>query len=159
MGWKSSDYDFPGIGGGYLTSALRINFRVRHDELKSGFAMGELCLENTSSGAKECFSTMVLVSATLLLDQLAGWRRDTPSLRFNPIDCSAFVEFLRTSSGVVVKARGQDLGLVEEDALIQAAFLGCSNLLASISGTLSKDDAGRHDLEAALSEFSQGTLH
>ncbi len=121
-------------------------------ESRTGFAPGVVCVGGADGDPLECIDSMVVLSATLLLDQLTAWPRSAPVLEFNPIDSSELIEFRRQGKAVEVWVRGRCVGEATEPELRAAAIEACAELFERFARSLDAGDAGRQDLEAALAD-------
>ena len=121
----------------------------------SGFDLGQLCVGGVET--QECFESMVVLSATLLLDQLAAWSSSVPVLIFHPADSREHIEFRRAGWRVQVWARGRCVEETTEAELRASALRASSELFESYAVKLDVNDAGRQDLEAALADARRRT--
>lgn len=115
--------------------------------------MGEACFSG-DGGASECFRSMVVLTATLLMDQLLAWyQHPTEILEFNPVDNSEIVALRRVEEDVIMSARGRILGRENVRGFLSEVLRACVDLKRSFVSRLDEHDAGRYDFEAALGEF------
>ena len=120
----------------------------------SGFDLGQLCVGAVAT--QECFESMVVLSATLLLDQLAAWSPSVGVLIFHPADSREHIEFRRAQRRVQVWARGRCVEETTEAELRASALRACEELFERYVVNLDVTDAGRQDLEAALTDARRG---
>ncbi len=132
---------------------IKIELEVADPQSTSGFVMGDLRITGEDGNAH--FYCMVVLSATLLMDQLLQWCKSAQAggVELNPVDCSGFILFQKEKGGLGVWIGKKRIARVDIGELLQEIVRACRELSKFVS-TLPQRDAGRGDFEVAFSEFS-----
>lgn len=131
---------------------VKIKLEVADPLSTSGFEMGNLEIIGEEGSGR--FYCMIVLSATLLMDQMSHWLRAAKKgdLEFNPVDCSGSILLKEEKGGLGVWVDKKRIARIDIGELLQEIARACREL-ANFVNTLPEDDAGRYDFESSLSEF------
>lgn len=130
---------------------IKLEFILSESEDPGSFDIGEMAL--TGEHSRFVCSCMVVLTATLLMDQLARWSSARQSrLEFNPVDYTRFIIIERKGDEVTVVTSEQPIGSASVREFLQEV-LRAARRLESFARTTPVDDAGRQDFEASLEDF------
>ncbi len=131
---------------------LTIEFTVTDPEETSGFANGDVRFSGEELAID--LNSMVVASASLLMDQLSRWHQGSArDLEYNAIDSRELVRFRRMGQGVALWARGERVGTEDTLTFLAAVLSASENLYQSFGRRLEPGDAAGGDLEQSLADF------
>lgn len=155
-----------GRGGHYVSlhywamsrsSMITFNFSVVLKQDSCGFENGDLIV--AGEGGEYRFNCMVVLTASLLLDQIKAWipSRDR-ELVFLPIDYTRSMVFQKRRELISVSAEKKVFGTSDRWSLVTELVDSCEKFNLEFVRHLPASDAGRHDFEASLQEFKASRL-
>ena len=131
---------------------LTIEFTVTDPLDLNGFANGDVRLSGDDSVVG--LNSMVIVSATLLMDQLSTWYQgSTRILEYIAPDSRELVTFRKKGRSVTLWARGEHVGTEDGPTFLAAVLSAGEQLYESFGRRLESGDAAGSGLEQSLADF------